>query len=832
MRPVRRLLDVILFSAAAALSAGAWDGQPPAAEAIISVDASKPGGRVSKFLTGACIEDVNHEIYGGLYSQMIYGESFQEPSAGSPVRGFGAYGGKWKIENGMVSVEGGDGPRLVGEQPPFADGAAGVEMFLSDRRPGNAGLIVRVARPGLGPDNFDGYEISLDAGANVVRLGRHRHDWHLIKDTPYQVPVGRWVPVSVKMSGPVLEVFVDGKSVVKHDDGGRALGAGTVGLRPWQREARFRNLWVNTSGQKKDVPFVPSAEAGSEVSGMWRAVRGGTAAGRWSLDSTKPFLGTQSQRLAFAAGRGEIGIENRGLNRWGLSFVSGKPYEGYVWLRAENPTEIFVALESGNGARVYAESKLSAASGDWRKLSFTLTPTASDPYGRLALKLKRPGSVTVGHAFLQPGEWGRFKGLPVRRDVAEGMLDLGLTALRYGGSMVNCDGYRWKNMIGPRDRRPPYRGTWYPYSSNGWGIIDFLNFCDAAGVLAVPAFYAGETPQDMADFIAYVNGPPDSPWGKKRAADGHPAPYRLKHLEFGNEEKVDEEYWKKFRAVAEAVWKADPEMILVVGDFVYGRPITDPDRIQGAASGITNLSAHRKILNLARKHGREVWFDIHIGTEHPGALGELAVVPTYVDALAKLAGGAKHKVVIFELNAGNHAQRRALANAIAIGDLQRFGDRLPVVCSANGLQPDGQNDNGWDQGLLFLNPSRVWAQPPGYVHRMIARSYRPLNLTAAVKGEGGTLKVAAARDEVGKSVVLRVVNPGAKPVTARLDLSGFKAARPVATVEELTGPVGGVNTAAEPRRLAPRTRTWEHDLPGGLPSFTFAPHSFTVLTFD
>ena len=33
----------------------------------------------------------------------------------------------------------------------------------------------------------------------------------------------------------------------------------------------------------------------------------------------------------------------------------------------------------------------------------------------------------------------------------------------------------------------------------------------------------------------------------------------------------------------------------------------------------------------------------------------------------------------------------------------------PVTTSANCLQPDGQNDNGWDQGLLFLNPSQVWS---------------------------------------------------------------------------------------------------------------------------
>ena len=31
---------------------------------------------------GSCIEDVNHEIYGGLYAQQIFGESFEEPPLG------------------------------------------------------------------------------------------------------------------------------------------------------------------------------------------------------------------------------------------------------------------------------------------------------------------------------------------------------------------------------------------------------------------------------------------------------------------------------------------------------------------------------------------------------------------------------------------------------------------------------------------------------------------------------------------------------------------------------------------------------------------------------
>jgi alpha-L-arabinofuranosidase len=340
-----------------------------------------------------------------------------------------------------------------------------------------------------------------------------------------------------------------------------------------------------------------------------------------------------------------------------------------------------------------------------------------------------------------------------------------------------------------------------------------------------------ETPQDMADFVAYANGPADSPWGKKRAADGHAAPYRLRILELGNEERIDDSYFKRFRAIAEAVWALDPGLVLVVGDFVYAQPITDPERVKGAASGITNLSAHRKILELARRHRREVWFDIHIGTEHPGALGELAVVPTYVEALAKLSGGAKHKVVVFELNAGNHAQRRALANAIALGTLQQLGERLPVVCSANALQPDGQNDNGWDQGLLFLDPSRVWLQPPGYVTRMAARSYLPLNVPVRVEG-AGRLKAAAARSADGKKLVLRVVNPGERPVAARLQVAGFAPARAEAAVEVLAGPPDAVNTTEEPHRVAPRAGSWRHGLGGAAPAYTFPARSFTVLTFE
>jgi hypothetical protein len=800
-----------------------------ASECTIRIDFNRSGGRISRYLTGACIEDVNHEIYGGLYSQMIFGESFQEAPLHQPIAKFLAYAGTWSLHDEELHAGGGQGPKLISDHSPVTTGTVAVEVFFPKRAAGNAGLIVKTNKAGRGADRFDGYEISLNPVAQVLTLGRHRQNWEPIKDTPCTVPLGKWVRLVVRMGEQSLEVQVDGEKIVSYEDREHPLKSGGIGLRQWQLEARYRNLTVQTSERVEPIPFRANPDEAGPVSGMWKPLRRGQAIARYTLETTDPFTGKQSQGMDYVKGEGEVGIENQGLNRWGLAFSAGKEYEGYLQIRAERPVELFARLESRDG-NIHAETKLAVGGNGWQRVNFRLKPNADDAGGQFTLILKKPGSVELGHVFLQPGEWGRFKQLPLRRDVVEGMIDQGITILRYGGSMVNAPEYRWKKMIGPRDRRPPYAGTWYPYSTNGWGIVDFLDLCEAADFTAIPAFNMDETPQDMADFVRYVNGAVESDWGKKRAADGHPASYRLKHLELGNEERVDEKYWQRFRTIAEAVWQVDPEIVLVVGDFAYGRPIADPDHIKGAASGITDFGAHRKILELARRHGREVWFDVHIGTEHPGALGELEIVPMYVAALNKVSGGAKHQVAVFELNAGNHAQRRALANAIALGSLQKLGKRIAVVCSANGLQPDGQNDNGWDQGLLFLNTSQVWLQPPGYVTRMIARSYQPIDVSAEVRGQATALKVAADRSEDGKKLVLRVVNAEDKPTTATLDLSQFQRVKPGATVVELVGRPDAQNTAADRNRVVPKSRMWQPE--GPRPAYTFPPNSFTVLTFE
>ena len=59
-----------------------------AQDAVIRVDAGKVENKITPYLYGACMEDVNHEIYGGLYDQKIFGESFEEPVSMDNFIGF------------------------------------------------------------------------------------------------------------------------------------------------------------------------------------------------------------------------------------------------------------------------------------------------------------------------------------------------------------------------------------------------------------------------------------------------------------------------------------------------------------------------------------------------------------------------------------------------------------------------------------------------------------------------------------------------------------------------------------------------------------------------
>lgn len=326
--------------------------------------------------------------------------------------------------------------------------------------------------------------------------------------------------------------------------------------------------------------------------------------------------------IQFLTGEGEVGIENQGLNRWGMYFVAGRPYEGIIVLLVEEDTEVILSLESSDGSRVYAEAVVPVYGNalKWVPVEFTLTPDESDETGRFAVKSKQPGTIWVGYASLHPGVWGRFKGLPVRKDIAECLKAQGLTVLRYGGSMINTNkavekqspgsGYNWKKMLGPRQQRPPYWGTFYRYNSNGFGVIDFVEFCETAGFLCIPAINILERPEDVADLVEYLNGPTESEWGRRRAEDGHPQPYNVRYLQLGNEEcdmsdmktrRIADDYPERFQLLSDAALSIAPSLTVIISAWLYSERELDQE---GNRENVASLLEYAK--------GKSVLWDIHI----------------------------------------------------------------------------------------------------------------------------------------------------------------------------------------------------------------------------
>ena len=90
----------------------------------------------------------------------------------------------------------------------------------------------------------------------------------------------------------------------------------------------------------------------------------------------------------------------------------------------------------------------------------------------------------------------------MRKDLAEALLAQGIGVLRFNGGMIEVPGYRWRNLRGPRDQRPPYDGFYDRYCSSGFGPAEVVAFGQAAGLPVVPALNLDETPEDVADFVA------------------------------------------------------------------------------------------------------------------------------------------------------------------------------------------------------------------------------------------------------------------------------------------------------------------------------------------
>jgi len=122
----------------------------------------------------------------------------------------------------------------------------------------------------------------------------------------------------------------------------------------------------------------------------------------------------------------------------------------------------------------------------------------------------------------------------IRNDVVAALKALKVPNVRWPGGCF-ADEYHWRKGIGTRavTLNPNWGGVIEP---NTFGTHEFMDFVDQIGSQAYLSINVGSgTPQEAAEWLEYLTTPLPTTLQKERAANGHPAPYKIPMLGIGNE---------------------------------------------------------------------------------------------------------------------------------------------------------------------------------------------------------------------------------------------------------------------------------------------------------
>jgi alpha-N-arabinofuranosidase len=295
-----------------------------------------------------------------------------------------------------------------------------------------------------------------------------------------------------------------------------------------------------------------------------------------TMDTTAPYVGDHSPVVHLA------GSSPRGIAQGNLS-LANKDYVGRIVVAADPGVAITATLIWGSGAGDRQTVSI-AAGKEWAKVPFKFTCRTDTTSGRLEIAGKGKGTFKVGAVSLMPAD--NIKGF--RADTMAAMKELDCKILRTpGGNYVSS--YDWKDTIGDPDKRPPRMDpSWHMVQPNDVGVDELLQMCQ--DILGVEPYWCLNTgfgePRSGAELVEYVNGAATTEWGAKRAANGHPAPYKVHYWNVGNEmygnwqlgHMALEQYTAKHNMFADAIRKVDPSVFIIVpGGFVdemtYGQGI-------------------------------------------------------------------------------------------------------------------------------------------------------------------------------------------------------------------------------------------------------------------
>jgi alpha-L-arabinofuranosidase len=338
----------------------------------------------------------------------------------------------------------------------------------------------------------------------------------------------------------------------------------------------------------------------------WTPVKDGGAELTMALDQSQPLHANNqtSLRLEIAKSGKRAGVANFGfkgapygqdtnVSKWlpkfeegvqntatGIAVQQGAAYLGSLYARGGHgfAGTLTVSLEKPDGT-VLASQTINGIGDAWKKFECRLTSTATDNNARLVVATTSTGTLWLDMVSLFPKD--TWKGHGMRSDLMQMLANMKPAFVRFpGGCWVEGDvmknAYRWKETIGDMATRRSLWNRWGYCSMHGLGFHEYFQLCEDLGAEPlfvincgmahkdnIPMDQMQEFVQDALDAIEYANGPVDSPWGKRRAEAGHPAPFNLKYMEIGNE-NGGPAYVERYALFHDAIKKRYPEMHLIV----------------------------------------------------------------------------------------------------------------------------------------------------------------------------------------------------------------------------------------------------------------------------
>lgn len=583
----------------------------------------------------------------------------------------------------------------------------------------------------------------------------------------------------------------------------------------------------------------------------WAAVQEGNAKAAIALDNKEPVNEalTVCLRLDVTNTGKKAGIANDGY--WGIPIRPATTYDGsfYAKTSGSNVRPLTVSIESADGKTIYASAQVAGISHAWQQYHFSLN-TASDikPSAdtRFIIAAADTGAYWFNLVSLFPPTYhNRANGN--RADIMQLLAGMKPAFLRFpGGNYLEGEMFSqrfdWKKTIGKLEQRPGHRSPWGYRSTDGMGLLEFLEWCEDLKMEPLLAVFAGYTlnrdyldsgtllkpfVDEALEEIEYVTGDVNTKWGAKRAADGHPEPFKLFYVEIGNEDGFDMSgsYAGRYLQFYDAIHAKYPQLQIIStvgGQDPLGQRVSLPAR------------------------------DIHIVDEH------------YYRTAAQMETDADHydnydrkgeKVFV-----GEWATREgfpttnfnaALGDAAWMTGMERNSDIVIMSCYAPlfvNVNPGGMQ---WKSDLIGYDALTSYGSPSYYAQTMFSNylgdKVVPITteniptqmqqLTGRDSAAGLTPKMipavfcVATKNSHNGAVYLKIVNTLGTPQNINIELEGLSKVASTATLVVLKADKpDDTNTITEPMKIIPVTL----QIKGVGKKFTrsFPAYSITVLKME